>query len=73
MKQSEDDVQDTYTEHCHLILCTYIKVFKFWVYMYLVDTLKFFSLTQVQIEEPVFGGQNTRSVDEILEQQKQIE
>nr|XP_022338141.1 uncharacterized protein LOC111133779 isoform X7 [Crassostrea virginica] len=28
---------------------------------------------QVQIEEPVSGGQNSRSVDEILEQQRQIE
>lgn len=28
---------------------------------------------QVQIEEPVFGGQNARSVEEILEQQRQIE
>lgn len=28
---------------------------------------------QVQIEEPVYGGQNARSVEEILEQQRQIE
>lgn len=28
---------------------------------------------QVQIQEPVFGGQNSRSVEEILEQQRQIE
>lgn len=33
----------------------------------------FFFFKQVQIEEPVFGGQNARSVEEILEQQRQIE
>lgn len=32
-----------------------------------------FFFKQVQIEEPLFGGQNARSVEEILEQQRQIE